>query len=64
MSEFHRCDGKRLFRSERGVRQELRRMRRNTIDWFRLESYWCDRHNGWHIGNRFLFPVGASCSTG
>lgn len=46
------CDRKRVFKREDWARRELRRMRRCVIDWFRLGYYYCDRHRGYHIGNR------------
>lgn len=50
----HRCDRKQLFKREDRARQELRVMKRRVIDCFRLQVYFCERHNGWHIGNRPL----------
>jgi len=44
------CDRKRVFGSEKAAAAELKRMKREVIDPFRLNVYRCERHNGWHIG--------------
>ena len=48
----HRCDGKRTYRAERAAQLAAKQMRRKVIDCFRLQHYWCDRHQGWHVGNK------------
>lgn len=47
-----RCDSKRCYKSEKAARTHLRQMKRRSVDIFRLNVYWCERHNGWHIGNQ------------
>lgn len=46
-----RCNGKRVYKAESSAVMELKRMKRKVIDPFRLKHYWCEVHQGWHIGN-------------
>lgn len=50
MTEYA-CDRKQVFKREDAARRELRRIKRKVIDNFRLQAYFCERHNGWHLGN-------------
>jgi hypothetical protein len=46
------CQDKRGYRTEKAAKHELRKMRRNVVDWSRLNAYYCETHRRWHIGNR------------
>lgn len=49
------CDRKATYARERSAEKKLREMKRKAIDPFRLAVYYCEKHHGWHIGNRPLF---------
>ena len=46
------CDRKATYKAEHNAKTKLRKLRKNVIDPFGLQVYWCDRHNGWHIGTK------------
>ena len=49
------CDRKFLFLDESDAARELRRLQRKAVHPWRLNAYFCYRHQGWHVGNKPLW---------
>lgn len=53
MSEECQCrPGKRGYPTEKQAKAAARKLRKGTVDWFRVNHYFCPVHRIWQVGNR------------